>query len=922
MPFPQDVLDFDYELFVNNKWLSVTPDVSDQSAVTFTRGRQDSAGRAEPCNVRFTLYNDTGIYSPPNPIGPYFGSLDVNTPLRITLGRTRDLFGRVVSNGWGTDWTTPKGSGGTVAAANYAVNGSAATLSVPVANGYRFAILTGSALRTVDVRAQASIPITTITGAAIWPVSVLLRGVSDTDWVYAGISIAVGGAVRVGIFHFDGTVIAPLTTVTGLTHSAAQALIIRAQAEGETFRVKAWAATADEPYAWQASGHFSRNTAPGWVGIMHLVETGNTNTMPIISTIDNVVVRRPRAAGELSDLRPQWGESEASLVMRVVAQGIRRRLGQGATPLLGAARRRINYILGTTVGQPYIKQWWPLEDGNDATRIEVGVTEGWQPVTWTSGVRLAGSSSTPGAPAGVSVSGNTNYVSLPIAPGTITTAWGIALAAQCDPGKAGTIYYIGSGPAGGELFSLRLVIGADGVAYLLRSFQDIGGVEDIIITHTVRAGGWVDHDWHHYIVACRQSGANVVCELWVDGVQVATHTSSPATYRTLHTVQLYTGTPYEGPLAVSHAVLLTGAPSSWHADTADAISDASLGHRGELAGRRIQRILAEEGIPFDYVGDLDTTPAMGPQVTAKLLDTLDHCADADDGTLFDPLGEVGFSYRTRRSAYSQTARLTLDYALEQVDPPFEPARDDKGLINDVRVGRVNGGSPFRAQLLTGRKSVLPPSQGGAGRYDAGYEFHYHTDEQTPGRAYWELAKGTPDDTRYPQVSVDIATVQFINAGLTDAALDIDIDDHLVILNPMRLYDPRTVRQLSRGYVETLRNMIHKMTFNTVPESPYRVAVVNGADNLVDAANSSLSGGPYSDSVGTLTVVSADPGGPWVTGAVTIDIDVAGEEMRVTNIAGATSPQTFTVLRSRNGVVKPQVAGAKVRLARPVKVGLS
>lgn len=54
----------------------------------------------------------------------------------------------------------------------------------------------------------------------------------------------------------------------------------------------------------------------------------------------------------------------------------------------------------------------------------------------------------------------------------------------------------------------------------------------------------------------------------------------------------------------------------------------------------------------------------------------------------------------------------------------------------------------------------------------------------------------------------------------------------------------------------------------------------------------------------------------------IDVRVGGEVMRVHSITGATSPQTFgNVIRSVNGVVKAQSAGADLRLAQPMILGL-
>jgi hypothetical protein len=50
--------------------------------------------------------------------------------------------------------------------------------------------------------------------------------------------------------------------------------------------------------------------------------------------------------------------------------------------------------------------------------------------------------------------------------------------------------------------------------------------------------------------------------------------------------------------------------------------------------------------------------------------------------------------------------------------------------------------------------------------------------------------------------------------------------------------------------------------------------------------------------------------------VNFDITVGGERMTVTNIAGGSSPQTFTVTRSVNGVSKTHLVNTPVRLFQP------
>jgi len=51
------------------------------------------------------------------------------------------------------------------------------------------------------------------------------------------------------------------------------------------------------------------------------------------------------------------------------------------------------------------------------------------------------------------------------------------------------------------------------------------------------------------------------------------------------------------------------------------------------------------------------------------------------------------------------------------------------------------------------------------------------------------------------------------------------------------------------------------------------------------------------------------------------IKIGGEVMQVTAISGASSPQTFTVVRSVNGIVKTHASGAAVHVAYPARRAL-
>lgn len=76
--------------------------------------------------------------------------------------------------------------------------------------------------------------------------------------------------------------------------------------------------------------------------------------------------------------------------------------------------------------------------------------------------------------------------------------------------------------------------------------------------------------------------------------------------------------------------------------------------------------------------------------------------------------------------------------------------------------------------------------------------------------------------------------------------------------------------------------------------------------------------------GAVSVATTNSTSPiWTTAAADFPFDVAvgGERMTVISISGSSSPQTFTVARSANGVAKPQTADTDVRLWQPAILSL-
>jgi hypothetical protein len=92
----------------------------------------------------------------------------------------------------------------------------------------------------------------------------------------------------------------------------------------------------------------------------------------------------------------------------------------------------------------------------------------------------------------------------------------------------------------------------------------------------------------------------------------------------------------------------------------------------------------------------------------------------------------------------------------------------------------------------------------------------------------------------------------------------------------------------------------------------------------DTAGSQLASS--ATSTATSLSVSTTSGPRWIDSAAhpeefPFDIMVGGERMRVTAVSGTSSPQTFTVIRSRNNIVKSQSSGTAVQLADVAYIAL-
>ncbi|MFI1472028.1 hypothetical protein [Streptomyces wuyuanensis] len=99
------------ELFVNGVWVDITAYVLTRDGsqrIEISRGQSDEAGQVERSTCSFELNNRDGRFSPRNPMSPYYGLIGRNSPLRVSVpdpgtgGRKYRFWGEVTK--WPQNW--------------------------------------------------------------------------------------------------------------------------------------------------------------------------------------------------------------------------------------------------------------------------------------------------------------------------------------------------------------------------------------------------------------------------------------------------------------------------------------------------------------------------------------------------------------------------------------------------------------------------------------------------------------------------------------------------------------------------------------------------------------------------------------------------------------------------------------------------
>lgn len=921
--------------FYLDRWRDVSADVRQGTSIVETRGRKDWATKLSPARCTLTLddgpEHGAGDYDPDNPLGQWYGVLGRNVPMRYALRYGLDVFSRPNQADWGNSPDMGNWSTVTAGVAAASVSSNQGLHSITGTAAFVHTQLQAVNQANVEVYDEFTLGAITVTGAAIEPANLSLRGENGGNYWLLRVSVGLGNIVSLSIMLTGGTTfagpVAVFTYPTGGTDVG-----VRFQAEGNTLRGKVWRLDTGEPLGWDLETDVTNAGIPrGWVGVRSGVASGNTNTKPIVVTHKHFRVRLPQFIGETATLESTSTVDHADMRTNVEAASIRRRLSQGETTLDTALRRYI-----TRGESPFgLADYWPLdEDATAATRTQnllggQAVTFIRGPVSGLGAINYGVDTKLLATPKGAQLTTDAR-LQFNLTPGDFNTTDGYSFTwlQQVGPGSVGFFVLDAS------THQLFLDFEA-GVFTLRRSSKSIVEIITLMTvnldTAIVQVG--TDNEWHMVGLGVRVSGGTVTYDFAVDDYVV--QTSSVATMGLPNWIAVLADAEPNSTMGMAHVVALqrslfnfTGLPG-WPYSI---IRDIYLGRPGEHAGVRFLRLLDEENVSAAMIGTAADTPAMGPQRPLTLLALTDECIDVDQGSAFDPRGSLALGMRTHRSITSRDALVTLDY-IGQVAPDFKKTTDDQGAKNDVTAKRPNGDS-YRYEQATGPRNTADPGSNpdAVGRYDSTIspEPNVPSDISLPNQASWRVHMGTVDAPRYPTLTVNLAAEGLqADDDTTARLLDVGVDDALTVAGASARHVYDDIRLIVRGYTSTVDTAYqHKIVFNSEPYAPLDVATYGDMDDRYGTNVSTLNAGITSSA--TSFTVSVSAGEPWTqtAGQFPMDIMIGGERIRISAIAApssATPPltQVFTVAgggRAINGVSKAHSAGAAVTLFRNVYYG--
>lgn len=400
-----------------------------------------------------------------------------------------------------------------------------------------------------------------------------------------------------------------------------------------------------------------------------------------------------------------------------------------------------------------------------------------------------------------------------------------------------------------------------------------------------------DGDVHHVRIWVDQDGANVNIVCYVDDEIAAFATQNNETLR--HPDSWFVFASSNTKRYFGHVGWWNNI--SWAPFGGLASFYAGRGASGEDAITRMKRLAAENRIRLEVIGEpatTDGTALMGPQPIAGTVDLLNECAVADQGVLFDGLSE-GFTYVCREIRENAQPYFTIDVAAGELAPELKPVHKDARRVN-IAYAKRDGGSE---QVVEDRDGPLGTAT--IGTYEGKITVNVADDDRIADYAGWLVHLGTVDGYRYPTVTLNLRAVP----RLASAVLGVRPGHRIDVLNADLLggHSDATIALLVEGVSMQITTHSWIVVLQCSLFEPWRIitlaADVGDTSETVCHLDTDGSHTASEVAAGATTMSIVTPSGPLWT-LVADDwpfyVTVGGIKTRVTAIAGAASPQTFTI----------------------------
>jgi len=853
-------LDTRAQLLLGGVWTDVTEDVYQRDPITITRGRGDEASQTDPQKCTLTFDNRDGRYSPRNPTGPLYGVLGRNTQLRVMTPGSAGTYLTVSGNTTGYASTPDAASLDTAGDLDIRMELEPYT--------WRPSVLTGLANKYNTTDDQRS-----------WSLYLTSGGLLQFSWTTAGtfatlvetfspaavpagsgrlavrvtLDVDDGAGNRVIKFYTSPSIGGTWTQLGGTITTAGTTSVFASTASlevGRAQRVNSLGLQA-KVYAFELRTAIAGAAvaSPTFTALDSGVRSF-TDAQGKVWTINGhaaMVNPNARFHGEIAALPQRWVPSGDDVWVPIQADGIMRRLGQGASALKSALYRGL-------IASTDVVAYWPFEDGADATTLASALpghpAMTINPTAGTS-VSLAsfeGFKASSPLPTGSAAIFSADVPDYPLAiPTKVQTRFLMKVPPGSVPNDGVVLRVFTSGTAG----RWDLKVNTGGSMSLITYDSDGNQIND-----SGAIGFGVPGKLLRVSLELSRVGSAVnysIVTLEVGQTNGAFFNGSVASVSLGKATRVVVNSARFADVAYGHVSVHDEVTSIF-----DLASELNA-WTGELASSRIMRLCADEGVPATVVGDALDAVAMGPQLPKTLLELLREAADADLGILHEPRGFLGIAYRTRASLYSQAARLALDYARKDL-AAIEPTEDDQTTRNDVTAARV-GGASARAELTSGTLSTAAPPAG-VGRYDESVTINVQLDSTLADQASWRLHLGTVDEPRFPTLGVNLSTDSFAaDPTLYANAQLLDVGDRVTVDHPPAWMPPDTIAQLTQGMVETLTRYQWEIAVNCAPASPWDVGVWGNPEILTEAqANFETSTGGWVGSGTPAPTVTQDTSG--------------------------------------------------------------